>query len=264
MLRRGHVRGRQAALLVHLQLRAPRHVPHAPRRAPGRRRRRAQGQLDAHVEGGQPRVHRALGVPPGADLRAAHHRQPRRARGAHRELRARGLLRRSHRRHGGGPRPRACAHGHLHRARHPLLQVQGAQAHGAHQTLLVAPQHSQDAQGVRGGRPVGGAHLPLPPLRRVRQRRPLDDRPPDRGIRARQVQGHDRQGAEHGDLLQGHRLLPRAAADDAQRPPGHHVAAHRPRARHPAAAQGRPRAPRQALPARDAASQHQGGERRAL
>ena len=103
-------------------------------------------------------------------------------------------LRGGHRRHGGRPGPRARAHGHLHRAGRLVLEVQGLEAHGAHQALLVAPQHPQDAQGVRGERPVGGGDLPLPAPRRVRQRRPLDDRAPDRGVRARQVQGHDRQG----------------------------------------------------------------------
>ena len=48
-----------------------------PRRAPGRRRRRAQSQLDAHVERGERGVRRAQGVPPRADLRAAHRRRRR-------------------------------------------------------------------------------------------------------------------------------------------------------------------------------------------
>ena len=67
-------------------------------------------------ERGQRELRRAPGVPAGANLRAAHHRQPRRARGAYRLLRVVRPLRGSHRRHGGGLRPRARAHGHLHRA----------------------------------------------------------------------------------------------------------------------------------------------------
>mmetsp|Transcript_11575 Transcript_11575/g.23323 ORF Transcript_11575/g.23323 Transcript_11575/m.23323 type:complete len:217 (-) Transcript_11575:1334-1984(-) len=214
------------------------------------------------MEGGQRLLRRASGVPVGADLCAPHHRQPRRARGAHRFVRKVRPLRGGDRRNGGRPGPRARAHGNLHGAGRALLQVQREQGDGAHQALLVAPQHPQDAQGLRGIGPVGGAYLPLPSLRRVRQRRPLHDRSPHGGIRARQIQGHDRQGDQYRNLLQGHHVLSRAATHDAQRPLVHHVAAHRSRAGGATDAQGEPRTSHQALLARHANVEHQGGQRR--
>eukprot|EP00964_Phaeocystis_antarctica_P081983 scaffold51353_cov51-Phaeocystis_antarctica.AAC.1 len=81
------MRGYQDSLQLHLQLRSARDVPSTPRPASGGRGRGAQGQLDAHVEGGQCELRRAQEVPAGADLRAAHHRHSRQARGAHRLLR---------------------------------------------------------------------------------------------------------------------------------------------------------------------------------
>ena len=102
------------------------------------------------------------------------------------------------------------AHGHLHRAGHPVRQAPPGEAHGAPQAVQHSHQHPAAHPRVRGDGGVEGALVPVRGVRRVRQRRGRDDGTPRR-LGARLVQGCLREGGQRRDLLQRAFVLPRGA-----------------------------------------------------
>ena len=258
VLRRGPVRGCQSSVQHVLQLgQAGEHPGQAAQVLRGCRRG-SQGEPHAHLEGDLLRVRGGGRVQAGTAVRVEHHRQRGRAGGGFGVLPGAGQVRGAPVADGGWRRLGEGAHGHLHRARHPLRQVQAREAHGAPQALQHPHQHPQANPRLRGDAGLEGALLPLHRVRRVRQRRGGDDGAPRR-VGAHGLQGRLRQGCQPGDLLQGARFLPRGPPHAAQRPAHGAHPAHRPLAGRRAHAPGQPPAPHQALPA--GCAEHQPGRR---
>lgn len=86
---------------------------------------------------------RRRGVSAGADLRPSHCDTRRRAGGPDQLLSGPRVLWGAHRSAGGRVGPRTRPHGNVHRARHPLLQVQTSKNEGALGALLVKSQHPE-------------------------------------------------------------------------------------------------------------------------
>mmetsp|Transcript_12126 Transcript_12126/g.39864 ORF Transcript_12126/g.39864 Transcript_12126/m.39864 type:complete len:337 (-) Transcript_12126:732-1742(-) len=267
VLRREPLRGGQAPLLEHFGVGPAREHARAPPPVPAGGGRRASREQHQDVEGGVLRVRRGGRVPIGAALRPQHHRSSGRARGNLRILPVARALRGAHLSHGGRARARARTHGHLHRAWHPLRQVQVGEAHGAPPPLFEQDQHPAPHPHVRGPDALEGARHALRGLRRVRQRRARHDQPLPGCVGARQLQGHLRQGGQRRDLLQEHHVLPRRASEPPQRPPRRAQLAPRPHARRGSHAKGRPPPAHQTLPPHRPAAQpqrRQRGDQRAL